>query len=77
MTGSFHDRFTGTAWRGGMGIEFGTQRHRFDVRLSHEIYDRNLRRHQGGMTFATPNLGYDFDVSAWSMTLGYVFGFSL
>ena len=77
VTGNFHDRFTGTAWRGGIGIQFGTQRHRFDVRLSHEIYDKNLRRHQGGTTFATPNLGYDFDVSAWSMTLGYVFGFGL
>lgn len=75
VTGNYHDRFTGTAWRGGMGIEFGSQRHRFDVRLSHEIYDKNLRRHQGGMTFATPNLGYDFAVSSWSMTLGYVFGF--
>ena len=60
-----------------MGIEFGGERHRFDVRVGHEVYDKNLRRHQGGLTFATPSLGYDFDVRGWSMTLGYVFGFSL
>lgn len=77
VTGNFRDRFTGTAWRGGMGIEFGGERHRFDVRFTHEVYDKNLRRQQGGLTFATPKLGYDFDVRAWSVTFGYVFGFSL
>ena len=77
VTGNFRDRFTGMAWRGGIGIEFGGERHRFDVRVGHEVYEKNLRRRLGGLTFATPNLGYDFDVRAWSMTLGYVFGFSL
>ena len=77
VTGNFRDGSVDTAWRGGMGIEFGGERHRFDLRVSHAVYEKNLRFHQGGMTFATPNLGYDFGVKAWSMTLGYVFGFSL
>ena len=77
VTGNFRDRFTDTAWRGGLGIEFGGERHRFDLRISHAVYEKNLRRHQGGMTFATPDLDYDFEVKAWSVTLGYVFGFSL
>lgn len=77
LTGNFRDGSIDAAWRAGMGIEFGGERHRFDLRIHHAVYEKTLRRRQGGLTFATPNLGYDFEVKEWSMTLGYVLGFSL
>lgn len=57
-------------WLAGVGIEFGSSGHRFDLRLSHVVDDVDF--HVGAGAADDPGLGYAFEVREWRLSLGYI-----
>ena len=77
VSGVRREDVTATPWLIGAGVEFGSARGRFDLRVSYARYDFDFSGGGDGSALDRPRLRYEFDASEWSVSLGYVWSFSI
>ena len=76
FSGTRAEEFTGTPWLAGAGVEFGSARNRFDLRVSRAAYEVSFSGRGDGSSVTSPRLDYRFEVVEWGVYLGYVRAFS-